>query len=161
MKHWVPVAWGYCPRLANTCLNLTKRLIEHPVNEHGLCFSHNGYSLINLIHDTTYLDAKQQLILSLMLTSNAIIYKTISHKWTTSFLLHVTGFFVRRIHRWSVDSPHNGQWHRTLVCSLICAWTNGRANNWDAGDSRRHHAHYDVTVMIRVDANVILLNIWK
>ena len=31
--------------------------------------------------------------------------------------------------------------------SLICAWTNGRVNNRDAGDLRRHRAHYDVTVM--------------
>ena len=31
--------------------------------------------------------------------------------------------------------------------SLICAWTNDWANNRDAGDLRRHRAHYDVTVM--------------
>ena len=31
--------------------------------------------------------------------------------------------------------------------SLICAWTNCWANNGDAGDSRRHRAHYDVTVI--------------
>ena len=30
---------------------------------------------------------------------------------------------------------------------LICAWTNGLANNRDACDLRRHRAHYDVTVM--------------
>ena len=30
---------------------------------------------------------------------------------------------------------------------LICAWTNGCANNRDAGDFRRHRAHYGVTVM--------------
>ena len=34
-----------------------------------------------------------------------------------------------------------------LMISLICAWTNGWANNWDACDLRRHRAHYDVTVM--------------
>ena len=33
--------------------------------------------------------------------------------------------FVREIHRPPVDSPHKGQ--------------------WDAGDIRRHRAHYDVT----------------
>ena len=32
--------------------------------------------------------------------------------------------------------------------SFICAWTNARANNLDAGDLTRHRAHYDVTVMI-------------
>ena len=31
--------------------------------------------------------------------------------------------------------------------SLICARTNGCANNRDADNSRRHPAHYDVTVM--------------
>ena len=33
--------------------------------------------------------------------------------------------------------------------SLLCAWTNGWANNRDAGDMRakHHRAHYDVTVM--------------
>ena len=29
----------------------------------------------------------------------------------------------------------------------ICAWTNGWANNQDAGDLRRHRAHYDDSVM--------------
>ena len=33
--------------------------------------------------------------------------------------------------------------------SSICAWTNDWANNLDAGDLRRHRAHYDVTAMIR------------
>ena len=34
-----------------------------------------------------------------------------------------------------------------LMFSLICAWTNGRANNLYAGDLRRHRAHYHITVM--------------
>ena len=32
--------------------------------------------------------------------------------------------------------------------SLICAWINGWVNNREAGDLRRHRAHYDVIVMI-------------
>ena len=32
---------------------------------------------------------------------------------------------------------------------LICSWTNGWTNNRDAGDLRRHRAHYDVTVMVK------------
>ena len=44
------------------------------------------------------------------------------------------------------DSPHKGQWRGALMLSLICAWTNGWANDQDAGDMRRHRAHYDVTV---------------
>ena len=47
--------------------------------------------------------------------------------------------FVRGVHRL--------QWRGALMFSFICAWTNGWANNGDAGDLRRHCAHYDVTVM--------------
>ena len=35
----------------------------------------------------------------------------------------------------------------TFMFSLICAWTNGWANNRDTGDLRRHHTHYGVTAM--------------
>ena len=55
--------------------------------------------------------------------------------------------FVRGIHRWPVDSPHKGQWRRALMFSLICAWTNGWANNRNAGELRRHRADFDVTVI--------------
>ena len=49
-----------------------------------------------------------------------------------------------------VDSPHKGQWRGALMFSLICVWTNDSANNRDAGDLRRHRAHYDVSEMIEV-----------
>ena len=55
--------------------------------------------------------------------------------------------FVRVIHRSPVNSPHKGQWCGALMFSLICAWMNGWVNNRETGDLRRHHAHYDVTVM--------------
>ena len=53
---------------------------------------------------------------------------------------------LRGIHRSPVDSTHNGQWRRAFMF-FICAWTNGWANNRDAGDLKRHRAHYDVTIM--------------
>ena len=62
-------------------------------------------------------------------------------------IFRVTGPLWRGFHRSPVDSPLKGQWRGALVFSLIYAWTNGWANNRDAGDLRRHHAHYDVTVM--------------
>ena len=55
--------------------------------------------------------------------------------------------FVQGIHRSPVNSPHKGQWHGALMFSLICAGTNGWVNHRDAGDMRRHLAHYDVIVM--------------
>ena len=55
--------------------------------------------------------------------------------------------FVRGIHRSPVNSPHKGHWRGALMFSLICAWNNSWANNGDAGDLRRHGAHYVVIVM--------------
>ena len=48
-----------------------------------------------------------------------------------------------------VNSPHKGQWGEALMFSLICVWINGWVNNREAGDLRRHRAHYDVIVMLR------------
>ena len=54
--------------------------------------------------------------------------------------------FVFGIHRSPVNSPHKSQWRGALMLFSICVWTNGWVNNRDAGDLRRHRAHYDVTV---------------
>ena len=48
-----------------------------------------------------------------------------------------------------VNSPHKGQWRGTLMFSLICARRNGKVNNRDTGDLRRHRTHYVVIVMSR------------
>ena len=59
--------------------------------------------------------------------------------------------FVRGIHRSPVNYPHKGQWRGALMFSLIYAWINCWVNNCEAGDSRRHRAHYDVIVMKNTD----------
>ena len=64
--------------------------------------------------------------------------------------------FVRGIHRSPVNSPYKGQWHGALMFPLICTWINGWVNNREAGDLRRNHAHYDVTVMIII---ILVINI--
>ena len=46
-----------------------------------------------------------------------------------------------------MNSLHKGQWCGALMFSLICAWINDWVNSRDAGDFRRHCAHYDVNVM--------------
>ena len=58
--------------------------------------------------------------------------------------------FVRGINRSPVKSPHKGQWRGALMFTLICARKNGWVNNREAGDLRRHHAHYVVIVMQRL-----------
>ena len=55
--------------------------------------------------------------------------------------------FVRGINRSPVNSAHKGQWRGALIFSLICVWINGWVNYSEAGDFRRYHAHYDVSVM--------------
>ena len=47
--------------------------------------------------------------------------------------------FVRGIHRSPMNYPHEGLWRGALI--------NGWVNNDEAGDLRRHRAHYDVNVM--------------
>ena len=62
--------------------------------------------------------------------------------------------FVLGIRESPVNFPHKGQWRGALMFSLIYAWICGWVNNREAGDLRRHHAHYDVIVMLmpkRVD----------
>ena len=75
------------------------------------------------------------------------------HTWQQSYRLY-TYFFCRgsdgcvskNIYRnWWI--PHTKAWRGALMFSLICAWIDGWVNNGEAGDMRRHHAHYDVTVM--------------
>ena len=57
--------------------------------------------------------------------------------------------FVRGIHRSPANSPHKGHWPRALLFSLSCARTSVWESNRDAGDLRRHCAHYDVNVMYK------------
>ena len=69
--------------------------------------------------------------------NDVIKWKHFPHYWP----------FVRGIHRSPVNPPHNGQWRRALMFSLIRDWINGWVNNPEAGDLIRHCVHYDVTVV--------------
>ena len=48
----------------------------------------------------------------------------------------------------TISDPSQGQRYVALMFYFICARTNGCANNRDAGDLKRHRAHYGVTVML-------------
>ena len=90
-----------------------------------------------------------------------------SEKYGLHLIQHISGYlhddvikwkhlprywpFVRGI-QWSpVNSSHKGQWCGALMFFfVICAWINGWVNNREAGDLRRHRAHYDVIVVTRI-----------
>ena len=69
--------------------------------------------------------------------------------------------FVGGFHRSPVNSPHKGQWRGALMFSLICTWRNGWVNNRDAGDLRRHCAHYDVTVISMIHLSFLCVTWYK
>ena len=54
---------------------------------------------------------------------------------------------ARGIHGWPVNSPQKGQRRKALMFSMLYARINVWVNNREAGDRRRHRAHYDVIVM--------------
>ena len=58
--------------------------------------------------------------------------------------------FVRGNPRYPVDFPHKGEWRGALMFSVICAWTNGWADNRNPGDLTRLCSHYNV---IAIEAN--------
>ena len=58
---------------------------------------------------------------------------------------HLCGEFTG--HRWIPRTKERG----ALMFSLICSWINGWVNNREAGDLRRHRAHYVVIVMRTCD----------
>ena len=69
--------------------------------------------------------------------------------WRSHQMKHFPRYWssVRGIHRSPMDSPHKGQCREALIFALICAWTNGEANNQDSSDLRRHLSHYDIILM--------------
>ena len=96
---------------------------------------------------------------SLMWGNSSLPCDTIWRRWTGSLLhddvIKWKNFprywpFVRGIYRSLVNSLHKGQWRGALMFSLICVWIKGWLNNREAGDLRRHRAHYDVILMVQV-----------
>ena len=113
----------------------------HPCR-HMASLSHNELKCKVVSHDRNKLQWNLiQNIMSMMTSSNGNIFR-------------VTGSLCREFtsHRW-IHSPVTGEFPsqkpvtQALMFSLIYAWINAWVNNREAGDLRRHGAHYDVTVM--------------
>ena len=83
------------------------------------------------------------------------IFNIFSHTWTilTSLWCYQMETFSTLLALCEGNLPVTSEFlsQRPVMWSyevfLICAWTNGWANHWDAGDLRCHQAHYDITVM--------------
>ena len=84
----------------------------------------NGYSTLNC----------KYFLLIMMMSSNGYIFCVTGH---------LCGEFTG--HQWI---PRTKASDAELWCFILSVpWINGWVNNGEAGDLRRHHAHYDVTVM--------------
>ena len=87
-------------------------------------------------------------------------YTPIFHMMTSSDgnIIRVTGALLALCafsgHRWIPLTKASDA--ELWFFSLICAWTNGWANNRNAAELRRHGAHYDVIVVTSM--NVLLLS---
>ena len=89
-------------------------------------------------------------------TINDPVQHIITSRWAESWLMtssngnifrvtgHLCGEFTG--HRWIPRTKASDA--ELWFFSLICACINGWVINRKAGDSRRHHTHYEVTVMI-------------
>ena len=93
--------------------------------------------------------------------NNRIGIRTFSQWLVTRHLMWRTDQYHDDVIKWKHfphywPFVHKGQWRGALMFSLIWAWINGWVNSREAGDLRRHRAHYDVIVMItRIKGDVM------
>ena len=125
---------GCCLMAPSFCLNkcwLFKHVLWHAYGRNFIDHTHE-YNVKHMFRDCT---------IKITTTSphDVIKWKHFPRYWP----------FVWGIHRSPVNSLHKGQWRGALMFSLICTLTNGWVNNREAGDLRRHRAHYDFIVMQR------------
>ena len=123
------------------------------------------YCLYVYVYHTNFTNLLiKMLILSVVILSYPTY--TLSLINTDMFLMALLSILIWRCHQMKTfsalralcagNSPLTGEFPsqrpvtRSFDVSLICAWINGWVNNREAGDLRRHRAHCDVTVMIRV-----------
>ena len=84
-------------------------------------------------------------------------------EWYMSVNRYINVFCIRSIYFSHYDASSDfGQVtiSGALMFSLICVWINDWVNNREAGDLRRHRAHYDVIVTVTLDgrANIMCRN---
>ena len=131
---------GKCAKLLNTCRKIHSWFLDHIISE-------DRYFQGNTLKEDAIgtLDGgvlcKGDKLLGLYATPHMRIHDDV-FKWK-----HFPRSWPFARHRSPVDSPHKGQRRGALMFSLICAGTNGWANNRYASDLRRRRAHCDDIVM--------------
>ena len=107
----------------------------------SIWWRHHGRNLPEMFRDDVHTKPWSWLLFMLanvrtmMTSSNGNIFRVIGH---------LCGEFIGG--RW-ISRTKTSDAKLFLMFSLICDWINGWVNNGEAGDLRRHRAHYDVSVM--------------
>ena len=146
-------------------LAATKQLFEHffPSVRPSVCLSHLFDNVLVIISSWNF---QKLLPMTKMMSMQKVKVTGVKTQLSHDDVIKWKYFprywpFVRGIHRSPVNSPHKGQWRGALMFSLISAWINGWVNNGEAGDLRRHPAHYDVIVMSRFrTVTPVWIQIW-
>ena len=130
------------------------RSFDCSLNIHVWNLSRNFWYTYHFIHET--FDTRIILYTKLLIrvsfyTRNfwyayRFIHETFDTRMFSNMKLFIRGTFGAFCPLW--PTIHKGQWRGALMFSLICAWINVWVNNGEAGDLRRHCAHYDVIVMV-------------
>ena len=97
----------------------------------------NGHHFVDKMTKTHFIEWKA-----------SVCYHNIMMTSSNGNIFRVTGHLCREFTGYWWIPRHKVQWPGALMFSLICVWINGWVNNREAGDLRRHLAHYDVTVIM-------------
>ena len=143
--------------MSNSCIS---HILANSVTEHSVTI--HGFNLIAIWNNFSFFIQSDTSFLSRDTYSSGIESKVI--KEILKFMIAGHSWWRHQMEIFSVllalcagnspvpvNSPHIGQWRGALMFSLIFTRINGWVNNRQAGDLRRHLAHYDVTLMFSCD----------
>ena len=123
--------WSFCKVLISN-LRMVWNLSKLYISCTGLLINSNYHTLLN--QRLSECLARTSEHHSMMTSSNGNIFRVIGFLW---------GEFTG--HRWIFLTKASGAVFWSFP--LLCAWINGWVNDREAGDLRRHRAHYDVIAM--------------
>ena len=128
-------------------------------HQYGLCYIRQSHKYTRVLtysdplrHATVRICNTAYIYTYIYMYIRALYLNYISH---VTHVKHITLFFKQKAwwrHQMETfpallaicagNSPHKGQWRGALTFSSICTYINGWVKNREAGDMRRHRAHY-------------------